>query len=57
MPISTKEERALFLEKVKKFHDDETKITMDLNNSFEERRNNLWSSISDKLAHLNEWYD
>ena len=57
MPISTKEERALFLEKVKKFHDDETRITMDLNNSFEERRNNLWSSISDKLAHLNEWYD
>ena len=57
MPISTKEERALFLEKVKKFHDDETRITMDLNNSFEERRNNLWSYISDKLAHLNEWYD
>ena len=57
MPISTKEERVIFLEKVKKFHDDETRIIMDLNNSFEERRNNVWISISDKLAHLNEWYD
>ena len=57
MPISTKEEKLLFLEKVNKFRDDEHKIIMDLNNSFEERRNNLWSSISDKLAHLNEWYD
>ena len=57
MPISTKEEKLLFLEKVNKFRDDEHKIIMDLNNSFEERRNNLWSYISDKLAHLNEWYD
>ena len=57
MPISTKEEKLLFLEKIKKFRDDEDKIIKDLHNSFEERRNNLWSSISDKLSHLNEWYD
>ena len=57
MPISTKEEKLLFLEKVNKFRDDENRIIKDLHNSFEERRNNLWSSISDKLAHLNEWYD
>lgn len=57
MPISTKEERLLFVKKVKKFRDDENKIIMDLANSFDERKNNLWNFISNKLAHLNEWYD
>jgi hypothetical protein len=57
MPISTKEERKLFIEKVRKFRDDENKIIMDLNNSFEERKLNLWNYISNKLSHLNEWYD
>lgn len=57
MPISTKEERKLFIEKVRKFRDDENKIIMDLNNSFEERKSKLWNYISNKLSHLNEWYD